>query len=63
MYMETEEFTIRVPKSWGLALTSLAESADYPSLNAMMLETLDIEFDLPKEEWMGDRVDSWWEKL
>lgn len=50
--MESEELTIRVPKGWKLALTALAESADYPSLNAMMLEALDLEFDLPREEWM-----------
>ena len=61
--METAEITIRVPKSWKLALTSLSESADYPSLNAMMLEMLDMEFELPREEGMGERIDSWWENI
>lgn len=61
--METEVITLRVPKSWKLALAAQAESADYPSLNAMMLEALDMEFDLPVEPYMGDRIDSWWEMI
>lgn len=47
--MGKAEITLREPRSWHLALASLAESADYPSLNAILLEALDMVFDLPKK--------------
>jgi len=30
---------------------------------ATILEALDMEFQLPKEEWMRGRIDEWWEKI
>ena len=61
--METEEITLRVPKDWKLTLTSLAESADYPSLNAMLLELVLEAFEMPLVPWMPDRIDQWWEMV
>lgn len=61
--METTEITIKVPRSWAIKLASLANEGDYPSLNAMLLEALDMEFYLPREEWMGERMDSWWDMV
>ncbi len=57
------EISIRIPKSWQLKLASCVEAADYPSLNAMILELLDEAYDLPREEWMVGNIDEWWEKL
>jgi hypothetical protein len=50
-----EGFIIIIPKSWREDASVLAKSADFPSLNAMLLDALDMMFDLPKQslrnEW------------
>lgn len=61
--METTEITLRVPRSWAIKLASLVEVGEYPSLNSMLLEVLHLEFDMPSEPYMGDRIDSWWEMI
>jgi hypothetical protein len=58
--METAELTIRIPRSWLFTLSSMAECVDYPSMNAMMIELLYMEFDLPHEDWMVGTIDEWW---
>lgn len=47
--MDTAEIIIRVPKRWKEELERMAKEADYQSLNAMLLECLEMDFCLPHE--------------